>query len=209
MLFVNSALLVMTAVTVSARAQLQPGSIHRTEPLVIKRGITHHIEQPVNTTLTSRDTKGICTRTDLPTEASYKLGYETFCNTYFSGAEKQFIVPPAGKILIGTVFISDYHGKELAWVFKMIGESWYNGRIDAMQYAVKRDMCLDKFKGLVEGKGSELGKTYCVVKDTGGEGTSKGMSGQGKVLVMGGKATVTPDQFDGYAIFETRRRRGG
>ncbi|KAJ4322321.1 hypothetical protein N0V94_002430 [Neodidymelliopsis sp. IMI 364377] len=170
--------------------------------------VTHHLEQAVNTTLASRDTKGICTRTDLPTEASYKLGYETFCNTYFTGTEPQFIIPPEGKTLTGTVFISDYNGRELAWVFKVIGESWFNGRINPLQYTIKRDMCLDKFKGFVEGKDSEVGQTYCVVRDTGGEGDSKGMSGQGKVLVMGGKTTVTSNEFDGYATFETRRRKG-
>lgn len=74
-----------------------------------------------------------------------------------------------------------------------------------------QELCLRSFRDFLETeRAGGLGGAYCVVGGTGGdkEGT-EGMSGEGVVLVMGGKVTmeISKARFGSF-VFETRQKRG-
>jgi hypothetical protein len=204
MLYITSALLAFTALTAIAHPHPRSDLAHEVkfvDTALIPRGMINHVKLSPNTSLTSRAAKGVCTTTDLPTKASYKLGYETFCNGFGLSSTPAYI---KNKPLVGTVLIPSYSGGQIAWVFKVSSEKW-SGAIASAQYTLSRDTCISKFRDVLDGEASEAGKTYCVVAGTGGNDSGEG----GEVLVMGGTAKDYPWGPDkGNASFETRRRKG-
>ncbi|KAF9697625.1 hypothetical protein EKO04_004481 [Ascochyta lentis] len=177
-LFLTSALLALSAFTANAYPHPEPAWTHNVEP--------------TNTTLSARAEKGICTTQDLPTESSYKTAYEAFCNKFVPG---EGILSVGDDDLVGTVLIQNNVGADLPWVFKV--SSWVLG--GDVSYSLTRDMCMTKFREVVEGEDAKLGVNYCFVDTL-----------QGVKLVKGGtvKHHPRPRQSYDYGKFETRKRKG-
>jgi len=81
--------------------------------------------------------------------------------------------------------------------------------LDQFGRNLQREMCFAGFKDYLEGERANLGTNYCVVDGTGGNGASKGYSGQGNMLVMANTMEVKGKKYvnNGF-VYETRRRNG-
>lgn len=215
MLFILLGLLALTAFKVTAYPHSEFGRTHQaitsptnswTHPVEVtntKHDLTHDLDPANTTTLTARAEKGICPTLELLTEASYKLGYETFCNRN-APADGQLLMQHKHETIVRTYMLKTHLGTEIPWIFKISSSAWGSER----PYGLRRDKCLIGFKNVLEGERAKLGKNYCVVDESGGNGASEEFSSQGFVLVMGGSMDWWPGDVNHDARFETRRRKG-
>ncbi|KAF2624552.1 hypothetical protein BU25DRAFT_461079 [Macroventuria anomochaeta] len=220
MLFITSALLAFTAFKVTAYPRHEPGGIHHvesTDKIALtrrswthhvelsnpKRGVTHHVAALSNTTLIPRAEKGICATLELPTEASYKIGYEAFCTKYVP-YEVYLTMGTTSSDLVATYMLKTHLGTEIPWIFKIRTEAWGGSK----PYLLKRDKCMAGFRNMLEGERAKVGTNYCVVDRSGGNGESKKLSGQGFVLVTGGAITWAKGDVNDGSRYEARRRKG-
>ena len=190
MLFVTTVLLGFVAFSITAYPHPESGW-------------THHLESPSNATLSTRAEKGICTTLDLPTEASYKIGYEAFCNRY-APADSNWAMYADTKPIVATVMIKSHLGSDIPWIFKVTSNSWGGGK----PYPFNLMKCTAGFRDMLEGRRAKLGREYCVVGGSGGDGESKGFSGQGYVLKMGSSINWAKGDIADGSKYETRRRKG-
>ena len=153
--------------------------------------------------LNNRDTsKQLCTTLELPTEEQYKIGYKTFCSTYVSGSR---FLGWVDEPIVATVMLKTHIGTTIPWVFKVsVFQACGNNGGD-----LQRSMCISGFKDYLEGERAKLGTNYCVVDGTGGNGASRGYSGQGNVLILPNTMAFNGKQYvnNGF-VYETRRRNG-
>lgn len=194
MQIVTSTLLTLVASTASAHPYLSPGWANSIEPSNLDRGVVHHSEYPMNTTLVTRKDKGICTTLDLPTEEQYKIGYEAFCNNHIPSDQPLQIKDDD---LTVTVLLKNHQGADLPWVFKVSSEKWA-GATSKRTYFLSRSVCLAKFRDVSKGQNAKLGDEYCKVE------------GEETVLVKGGTVRDYPAGLKSTSngAFETRKRKG-
>tara|TARA_R110002003_G_scaffold62_3_gene5581 strand:+ start:11063 stop:11620 length:558 start_codon:yes stop_codon:yes gene_type:complete len=158
---------------------------------------------------------GSCTASNFPTEADYTLGYRQFCATYLApkpdGTPHNIL---ESEPLVATLDLKDDAGTVVKWIYKIAVDD--DTKPVAAILPVDQGGCEEKFREFLEQPGGGmLGKGYCVVDGTGGDGFGgrggvDGMSGQGRVLVLGGKVFGEYGGVAGRArlVFETRRREG-
>jgi len=134
---------------------------------------------------------GTCKDTmNSPTEEQYIIGYNNFCDLYVKHPGPRpdhyhLLKNP----LRATYDLETFDKKILKWVFKITcaGTSVENDCL------VNNTMCKTRFRTVLESDDAGgLGKAYCVVDNTGGDGFGgrkgkPGQSGEGQVLVMEGK----------------------
>ncbi|KAH7397347.1 hypothetical protein BKA66DRAFT_408695 [Pyrenochaeta sp. MPI-SDFR-AT-0127] len=148
--------------------------------------------------------EGSCSTIHLPTEEQYTLGYETFCSTYLA-PDKQHLLSK-DNALVATLYLTAFDNTPLRWVYKV---SLSDHTLPLARYILTQDMCIEAFRGVLEtNDAGGLGKGYCVVDGTGGDKLGvEGMSGEGVVLVKGGKViAVESDGGFGEMWWETRGR---
>lgn len=164
-----------------------------------------HPHADSETLLDSRDTsKQLCTTLELPIEEQYRIGYNAFCNRYLPAKPDRKRMTYSSDPIVATYMLETHTGTTIPWIFKISPGQWILGHWD-----LQREMCLAGFKDYLEGEKAKLGTNYCVIDGTGGNGASKGFSGQGFVLVMGNKMTFKGKEYvnNGF-VYETRRRKG-
>lgn len=191
MLFFSSLCLTFAALSITAYPHPEPSW-------------THHIESNT-TTLSTRAETGICTTLDLPTEASYKIGYEAFCKRVAGHlTENSWAMYYDTDPAVGTVMIQSHLGKDIPWIYKVTSNSPGGGA----PFKFNLTSCIGGFREALEGRRAKLGREYCVVDGSGGNGKSKGFSGQGYVLKMGSTINFAPGDIADGAKYETRMRKG-
>lgn len=148
--------------------------------------------------------KQLCTTLELPTEEQYKMGYSSFCSTYMVTEPDKRRMDVNSDPVVATFMLKTHIGTTIPWIFKISVAAWGGGA-----YFLNREACFAGFRNYLEGEKAKLGSNYCVVDGTGGNGASKGFSGQGFVLVMGSTMTFEGrGEINNGFKYETRRRNG-
>jgi hypothetical protein len=160
--------------------------------------------------------EGSCTNHHLPTEEQYTIGWKSFCEKYRPSEISE------RDALDATYNLTAYDGKIIQWIYRIqdvhddkdiLGNqvTW-----DTLPYdPAKCSFYFDKILSDPESGG--LGKSYCVVDGTGGDwfgggdGGRERMSGEGVVLVMGGKEEPNMSKQEkgngkGYLRYLSRKR---
>jgi hypothetical protein len=154
---------------------------------------------------------GSCPSRLFPTESAYYTALTQFCKTYLSDVPSPIIET---KPIVATFELPASDGSILKWVFQLSLTDSTPGL--TQQWTVNASQCMRGFRDIFESsKAGGLGKSYCVVDGTGGDGLGdnagkEGMSGQGEVLILGGtvKEIVGTVAFPTNLLFETRLRKG-
>lgn len=153
---------------------------HPLTAITSKQGPKYDAEAPSNTILTARASKYLCSDLSLPDETTYRTGYEDFCNRY-TPDDHQFRMGPDEPPLVATYMLKMYDGNTVPWIYKLDTSAW-GAAVDW----INRTVCMTVFREMLEGEYAQLGREYCVVENTGGDGEGKGFWGEGIVLKMGG-----------------------
>jgi len=70
--------------------------------------------------LDNRDTsKQLCTTLELPTEEQYKIGFNTFCNTYAPVKPDKVSMDPFSDRIVATFMLKTHIGTTIPWIFKI------------------------------------------------------------------------------------------
>ena len=146
-----------------------------------------------------------------PTEEAFIWGYKDFCTKYL---QRDGTVIEEDKPIVFTYNLAAGDGGFVPWIFR-------NAAVDhvAMQnqaLTTNTSECLERFGQIIESNViGGMGKAWCVVDNTGGDGflhqeDPRGQSGEGKVLVWGGKVETgyDPSMKFGQFEWEARRRKG-
>lgn len=201
MYFTNLALLALAAVTATSYPHPEPEQTHPSLTSTLELKEAHQTEALTNVTITPRADKGICTNLELPTEASYKIGYESFCKNWVP-AGTSIVMGPSSSPLVITSMLRTHIGTTIPWVFKIRSRAW-----GYTPYYLRQEICLSGFRNMLEGEKAKLGTNFCVVDGTGGNGESKEFWGQGYVLVMEQEMKWGEGDVNELAAFEARKRR--
>ncbi|PSN75073.1 hypothetical protein BS50DRAFT_671324 [Corynespora cassiicola Philippines] len=147
---------------------------------------------------------GICSKTNLPTEASYFYGIERYCGMFIKRGPDKYHAMQLGNPLTGTVWLDNYEGGEqIPWVFKASLSREKNYEDFTVTYHLTYDKCIEEFKLLLTD--GDVGKQYCVV-----DGTKDVLFKKGKVAKEFDNADPNPkkNKPKAFVEFESRRRRG-
>ena len=164
----------------------------------------------------AKQVEGSCKDLHLPTEADYTKGWQNFCSTY-----KPLTIEERDPLDF-TYNITAYDGKVIEWIYRIEDvhkDPFGGGAWDILPYYPEKcGYYFDKILSDPENGG--LGKSYCVVDGTGGDWFMenqpglKPMSGEGVVLVMGGKEEprMTKEEKGpngkGFLSYQTRKKKG-
>jgi hypothetical protein len=154
---------------------------------------------------------GSCPSRLFPTESAYYSALTQFCHTYLSDVPSPII---EYEPIVATFDLPASDGTILKWVFRLSLTDSTPGL--TQRWTVNTSQCMRGYRDIFEtAKAGGLGKSYCVVDGTGGDGLGgqagiDGMSGQGEVLILGGivKEIVGTFAFPTNLLFETRLRNG-
>ena len=167
-----------------------------------KLGSEYDAEAPSNTTLAARDSGYLCSDLSLPDESTYRTGYEDFCNRY-TPDDHLMRMGPNEPPLVATYMLKMYDGNTVPWIYKIDTEAW-----GAPVGWINRTVCMAGFREMLEGEYAQLGREYCVVENTGGDGDGKGFWGEGIVLKMEGSMSHIIGDHTRNARMEARKRKG-
>ncbi|KAJ4984334.1 hypothetical protein SVAN01_10175 [Stagonosporopsis vannaccii] len=200
--FSGGALLAFVTVTATAYPYPESKPTQHLTTFILEREEAHNTESSSNVTLNARAEKGICTDLELPTEASYKTGYESFCKNWVP-ADTSIVMGPGSSPLVVTTMLRTHIGTTIPWVFKIRSRAW-----GYKPYYLKQNNCLSGFRDMLESDKAKLGTNFCVVNGTGGNSDSKKFWGQGYVLVAEQEMAWGKGDVNELSAFEARKRRG-
>jgi hypothetical protein len=138
----------------------------------------------------TKDFNGTCTTTDgFPTEEQYDIGAFEFCDEYVNA--KSALQGGLHRIdapIKATYDLKTYNQKLVKWMYRL---TWAGPKEAGY---MNNQECKVRFRSLyTSNRAGGLGTAYCVVKGTiadnvlGGIAGKGGMSGEGAVVILGGK----------------------
>jgi hypothetical protein len=167
--------------------------------------------------------EGSCPSHAFPTEEQYRWGWNDFCTRFYPAANRANADNTSLTLwedfpMVATYGLPAYDGSMVQWVYRVQDVYEKDDKNDRLPY--HPDNCKHYFNKLVDDpQYGGLGVSYCVVDGTGGDwfGGVRGverMSGEGVVLVMGGKEEPKLSQEEkegeghGFIRYESRKKNG-
>lgn len=200
--FSKVALLACMAFTASANPHPEFEQTQALPTHLLNREEARHAEPSTNVTLHPRADNGLCKDLELPTEATYTIGYESFCTKYVPD-DRTTVMGPGSRPLVATFMLGTHIGTTIPWIFKIWGTE-----TGSQPLYLTRDVCISNFRDMLESERAKLGTNYCIVDGSGGNGESKEFWGQGFVLVMEMHMVWMKGDVNQVSKFEARKRKG-